>query len=403
VSAASQNHADRAHARFAPSAAERWINCPDSIRAQEGMADVSGDAAEEGTRMHEAASAILEGMDRERATRELTPEQTALVEEYTDAVEGKFAALRRQDPGARLIVERRMHAPGVHPDFFGTGDTLMVARRVLHVDDLKSGWKPVAVRYPDGRLNAQLASYVVLALAELGAPVSPFLFDPGALGIERVVLTVHQPRVYDRPEQTRVTIAELREFLTVLVDAIERVERGDPTRKADPSWCRYCLARGRCPTLRAEANKRAAADFDPTVENLPLNVAAELLAEADWLEAQAKGARESVYRALFVGKSVAGSKLVEKKGRREWLDFERAAELAISHGVPESSLYRRQPISPAQMETLLKLHKVGDAFPWQKWRECAEKKSSGFTVVGEDDPRTAIVRRPGDDFPDLVP
>lgn len=406
MSATGQNHADRAHARFAPSAAERWINCPDSIRAQQGISDVSGDAAEEGTRMHEAAAAILEGVEAERATRELTPEQTALVEEYTDAVQGKFAALKRQDPGARLIVERRMHAPGVHPEFFGTGDTLMVARRVLHIDDLKSGWKPVAVRHapepghPLGRLNAQLASYVVLALAELGAPVSPFLFDPGAIGVERIVLTVHQPRVYDRPEQTIVTVAELRAFLETVVDAIERVERGDPTRKADPSWCRYCLARGRCPTLRAEAAKRAVADFDPTVDNLPLSKAAELLAEADWLEAQAKGARESVYRALWVGKAVEGSKLVEKKGRRSWLDFDTAAELALKAGVPEQSLYRRQPISPAQMETLLKLHKVGDEFPWQKWRDCAEKKSSGLTVVGEDDPRTAVVRRPGDDFPD---
>jgi hypothetical protein len=376
------------------------VNCPDSIRAQVGLADVASDASEEGTRMHEAAAAILEGMDRERACRELTPEQTALVEEYADAVEGKFQALRRQDPGARLIVERRMHAPGVHPDFFGTGDTLMLARGVLHIDDLKSGWKPVAVRYPDGRLNYQLASYVVLALAELGAPVSPFLFDPGALGIERIILTVHQPRVYDRPEQTRVSLTELRDFLTVLVDAIERVERGDPTRKADPSWCRYCLARGRCPTLRSEAAKRAAADFDPTIENLPLDKAAELLAEADWLEAQAKGARESVYRALWVGRTVPGSKLVAKRGRREWLDFEQAEKLAVAAGVPQASLYRKTPVTPAQMETLLKLHRVGDGFPWDKWHATMEKKSSGLTVVPADDPRDAVVRRPGDDFPE---
>lgn len=402
MSAASQNHADRAHARFAPSAAERWINCPDSLRAQAGMADVAGSAAEEGTRMHEAASAVLEGEPFDNACRDLTPEQTALVAEYTGAVASKFAALRRGDPGAQLIVERRMHAPGIHPEFFGTGDTLMLAQGVLHVDDLKTGWNAVAVRYPDGRLNSQLASYVLLALAELGAPVSPWLFDPGALGVERVVLTVHQPRVYDRPEQTRVSMDELRDFLATLLDAIERVERGDPTRKANPSWCRYCLARGRCPELRGEAAKRAAADFDARVENLPLDTAAELLREADWLEAQAKGARESVYRALWVGKAVPGSKLVDKKAVRKWLDFEQAAKFAISAGVPEAALYRHEPISPAQMETLLKLKGVGDDFPWQKWRECAEKKPSGLTVAPENDPRPAVVRRPGDDFPDCA-
>lgn len=395
---ASQNHADRAHARFAPSAAERWINCPDSIRAQEGMADIAGDAAKEGTECHEAASAILEGANFDTATRGLTNEQIALVEEYTTAIFDKFAALRRQDKDARMIVERRMHAPGIHPEFFGTGDTLMLSKKVLHVDDLKCGWKPVVVRYPDGRLNSQLASYVLLALAELGAPVTPWHFEPEALGLERIVLTVHQPRVYDRPEQTRVSFAELRAFLATILDAIERVEAGDPTRKADPSWCRYCLAKGRCPALRSEAASRAASDFDARVENLPLAMAAELLAEADWLEAQAKGARESVYRALAVGRAVPGSKLVAKKGRREWLDFDEAERLALRFNVPRESLYRRQPISPAQFETLLKLHHVGTDFPWTEWRKCYETRSSGHTVAAENDPRPAFVPRPGDDF-----
>lgn len=398
--AAGQNHADRAHARFAPSAAERWINCPDSIRAQEGMADVTSAAAQEGTECHEAASAILEGADFDKATRGLTNEQIALVEEYTTAIFGKFAALKRQDKNARMIVERRMHAPGIHDEFFGTGDTLMVARKVLHIDDLKCGWKPVAVRHPGGRLNSQLASYVLLALAELGAPVAPWHFDPEALGLERIVLTVHQPRVYDRPEQTRVTFAELRDFLDTILEAIDRVEAGDPTRKADPSWCRYCLARGLCPTLRAEANRRAAADFDARVDNLPLAVAGELLAEADWLEAQAKGAREAVYRALVVGRTVEGSKLVAKRGRREWVNFEAAEALALNAGVPRDSLYRRQPISPAQMETLLKLNKVGEHFPWTAWRSTSEMRSSGFSVAPENDPRACHTVEMGAEFRD---
>lgn len=394
-----QDHGSRDHARFAPSAAERWINCPDSLRAQEGIADIPSAAALEGTQCHEAAAEILQGASFDRATRGLTEAQVLLVAEYVDAIKGKFDALKRQDPNARLIVERRMRAPDIHPEYHGTGDTLMVAKGVLHVDDLKCGWKPVAVRYPDGRLNAQLASYVLLALAELGVTVSPWLFNPEDHGFKRILLTVHQPRVYDRPDQTRVTVEELREFLAIILAAIERVEDGDRTRKADPSWCKYCLAKGRCPTLRGEANRRAGDDFRG-VENLSLDQAVTLLQEADWLEAQVKGARESVYRALAVGRSVDGSKLVAKRGRKEWTDFDRAERLARSYGIPVDSLYRRQPISPAQLITLVKLTpRIGDGeFPWNKLAECYVVKSSGHTVAPADDPREAYIPRPGDDF-----
>jgi hypothetical protein len=396
VSAAAQNHADRAHARFAPSAAERWINCPGSMAAQEGEEDVTSSAAEDGNLAHEASAAVLEGEPFENATRALTPELAGIVAEYTAAVRGKFAALRRKDSKARLIVERRMHAPGIHPELFGTGDALMTVPGVLHVDDLKSGWKAVPVRYPDGRLNYQLGIYVLLALAEMGVTVSPWLFNPEDHGFERIVLTVHQPRVYDRPEQTRVTLDEMREFLDVVIAGIDRVEAGDRTRKANPSWCRYCLARGRCPELRAQAAKRARAVFSP--ENLPLEAAAEITAEADWLEAQVKGAREMVFRNLSLGREVPGSKLVAKKGRREWTDFETARQLAVAHGIEPERLYKREPISPAQMETLIQTLEDASEFPWGQWKACLETRSSGVTVAPANDPRPAIVSGAGKIF-----
>jgi hypothetical protein len=364
------------------------------------MDDTESDAAKEGTECHEAASAILEGADFDRTTRGLTNAQILLVEEYVTAIRGKYRALLRNDPDTELIVERRMRAPALHPDFHGTGDTLMVARRsgVLHVDDLKCGWKPVAVRKSDGRLNSQLGSYVLLALAELGVGVSRWLFNPEDHGFKRINLTVHQPRVYDRPERVSVTFAELREFLGVVVDAIDAIEAGDTTRRADPSWCHFCLAKGRCPELRREANKRAASDFEAGATNLPLDKAAELLAEADWLEAQAKGARESVYRALSVGKQVPGSKLVAKQARKHWTDFDAAEELARWWGIDPAKLYHRQPVSPAQFIELVKL--AGDAkeFPWKELEGYFTSKSSGNTVAPADDKRPAVLIRPGDDF-----
>lgn len=376
------------------------MNCPDSIRAQLGMIDIPSAAATEGNGCHEAASAILEGETFSRATVDLTNEQIVLVEEYVSAVQAKFEALQRKDPSARLIVERKMWAPEIHRDYGGTGDCLMVSRRALYVDDLKCGWKLVRVRYENGRLNAQLASYVLLALADLGIPVGPWdEFDPAAHGIDKIVLTVHQPRVYDRPEVTTVKVSELREFRDEVVEAIQRIEDGDPTRRAG-DWCHFCLAKGRCPTLRAEANRRAGEDFNERVENLPLERMDELLAEANWLEMQLKGAREAVFRALSVGRSVPGSKLVAKMGRKKWTDFDRIREIAADLEIPEHELYTHTPISPAQFITLIRAKKLGRKIDWREVETCFEKQSTGATLVPIDDPREAVIVRPGDDFPD---
>ena len=60
-----------AHARFAPSASGRWLNCPGSIPLSEQLlsdgkipADTSGDAAKRGTAMHDASeNHLLAGTD----------------------------------------------------------------------------------------------------------------------------------------------------------------------------------------------------------------------------------------------------------------------------------------------------------------------------------------------------
>jgi hypothetical protein len=52
-------HAQRAHARFAPSAAHRWVNCPGSVRLCEPIPNKSTPAADEGTAAHQMAERCL--------------------------------------------------------------------------------------------------------------------------------------------------------------------------------------------------------------------------------------------------------------------------------------------------------------------------------------------------------
>ncbi len=50
-----------AHARLSPSAAERWMTCPGSVKLSEGREDKGSAYAAEGTAAHELAEHILRG------------------------------------------------------------------------------------------------------------------------------------------------------------------------------------------------------------------------------------------------------------------------------------------------------------------------------------------------------
>ena len=53
-------HDTRAHARLSASGAERWLECPPSVKLEEQFPDTSSEYAQEGTFMHELAEIYLE-------------------------------------------------------------------------------------------------------------------------------------------------------------------------------------------------------------------------------------------------------------------------------------------------------------------------------------------------------
>lgn len=385
------DHGDRAHAEYAPSAAYRWMRCHGSIAASRGVPQgPSSVYAEEGTQCHEAASEILDGMAFDKATAGLSTEQKNIVEEYTEFCFDIGEALEEYGT-PQIMVEKRMHAPGISRKFFGTGDWLGLSGDVLRVIDLKAGAIPVYVRDKAGRVNPQLASYVLLALAELGAPVSPWHFDPGAIGVRKIKLTIVQPRVYDAPQTTVVDVDELEEFLGDLSRAIDAIEAGDDTRHAG-EWCKFCPAKGACPELRAQAVKKAAMDFEP-VSNIPFAEWAAILAEAEMIGAHINGIREKIRRAIEAGRTVPGFKLVEKRKLKAWKDWEYTERHLLAAGFTDRQIYRRSPMSPAAIAKLSKLNKL----PFDMTGHF-DVTSSGLTIVSDTDPRPEVKPDPGADF-----
>jgi len=385
------DHGARAHAEYAPSAAYRWMRCHGSIRLSRGLKGTTSIYALEGTQCHEASDKILTGKATfAEACRDLSDEQKLIVEEYTEFCESILTDQAGDDWVA--YTEARMHAPGISKKFFGTGDFAVVnyTRRELRFVDLKAGAVPVYVRDRQGRINPQLGSYLLLMLARLGAPVAPWHFDPGAVGIDRLKLTIVQPKVYDRPQSTVVEVEELEEFLQDLCKAIDAIEAGDEALAAG-EWCKFCPAKGACPELRREAVKRAQMDFAP--ENLfPFHEWAEILAEAELISAHVAGIRAKIRSALEQGHDIPGFKLVTKRQTQQWVDFDKVEEALYNAGAL-FSFYKETPLSPAAIKKAAKLTKMKFDF-----EPHIVKKPGGLTIVPESDPRPGIKMEPGADF-----
>lgn len=388
------DHGARAHAEYAPSAAYRWMRCHGSIRLSRGIQGKSSIYAEEGTQCHEAADKILgDGMSFSRATEGLSDEQKLIVEEYVDFCLDVTDAMAEAGE-IEVFTEQRMKAPGISPKFFGTGDYAILARNrtgELRFIDLKAGAVPVYVRDREGRINPQLGSYLLLLLAMLGAPVSPWHFDPGAVGVKRIKITIVQPKVYDRPQTTVVDFDELEEFLGDVCKSIDAIESGDDTLKAG-DWCKFCPAKGTCPELRAEAVRKAQMDFAP-VEAFPFAEWAAILEEAELIAAHVQGIRSKIRAALEQGHRVPGFKLVTKRQRQEWIDFEMAEDDLLSAGMNRTDLYKITPLTPAAMKKAVKVAKLKFDF-----KAHIVTKPGGLTIVPESDPRPEVIVEPGADF-----
>lgn len=227
-----------AHSRFGASAAHRWMRCPGSVKASEGLPNPSSPAAEEGSMLHEAAANILLGLD---VHYELTDEQEEVVGQYVSVV-------RAECGDGQLFVEQRFRLPH-HPEFWGTADAVIERGDCLKVVDFKAG-RGIEVKADyAGKLNPQLGFYALGALAALNRT-----------DWQSVEIIIVQPR-YGGIKRRLTSVQELNELAEELVEAAEKAELDEPPFEAG-SHCHFCLARPTCPTLREEVFRLARMEFD---------------------------------------------------------------------------------------------------------------------------------------------
>lgn len=330
------------HAKLSPSAAERWMTCPGSIRLCESLAVGSGPSsryAAEGTHAHAVRERLLSG---DRATDLVG--WTATYDGFEVTCTDEMLAYLR--PGvehlreySRLWVEVRIPLQKWIPGGFGTADTVAIDGRTLVVNDLKYGQgQPVSAEW-----NRQLMIYALGALHLLESDDR----------VDSVRLEIDQPRVAGGFSYWTLSKAALLEFGDkVRIAADTALRPGAPFAPSD-SACRWCPARSQCPALAGHVVEL----LDNTSPWQPPSV---LSAEQRSRLLEARPLIERWLDSLYAqatddaaaGRPVPGFKLVEgKRGNRQWAD-EEAARAALVASLGERA-WNKKLISPSQAEKML--------------------------------------------------
>jgi hypothetical protein len=235
----------------------------------------------------------------------------------------------------------------------------MVGGDMLDITDYKHG-KGVPV---SAEGNPQMRLYALGALTKY----APFY---GGM-IQKVRMTIFQPRVQDEPTSETLTVAELQAWGESIKPIAQKAFSGFGEFVAG-EHCRFCRGRAQC---RARANNNTALeDFKdfmlPTTENLSQleedgkdgipspNILTheeigDLLRRGADLLAWYKDMEEYALGAILKGWDVLGWKVVAGRSNRTFTDHDAAAAAVIAAGYDEALVYERKPKTLTGLEELM--------------------------------------------------
>ena len=313
------------HSKFSPSASDRWIACPYSIKATEGIPESTSKYAEEGTLAHE----ICEHIFRERVYGIPTPidaqmrlallpdggeEMEDCAEQYVDLLE---AWLKLPELGDILWYGEERGIP-IFPEegCFGTGDFTIVGTKGCAVIDFKYG-KGKEVK----KGSLQLKAYALGIYRHLTNIPKDYEFNA----------VVFQPRINMIPKVDIYSVDEMVSFEAEVIAAIDESKKEGLT-PLEGSHCFWCPAkRTNDPNLKCSAIKQKTLDvanqnFNEFFNdmNLQKNVDSELdkkrdaalikiMSLAPLLTKMAADAKDELAFRLQQGEAIPGVVLRDKK------------------------------------------------------------------------------------------
>lgn len=358
------------HAKLSASGAHRWMACPGSIAAEDGLPDRSSSFADEGTEAHRIMElALTDGVLCESLTD--NEEMAAAVQMYVDYVNTIENSIKHKV--AVKYIERRVDFSEWVQGGFGTADTIIISEDTIHVIDLKYG-KGVQV-YAENNPQAQL--YALGAYSELGFMVQA----------KTIRISIVQPRL-DHISEWEISLTDLLKFGEKVRQAAEETQNPKAKRVPGEKQCRFCKAKATCPALLKLTTDTLMADFEQLEEMKPVNKLNDeqlrlVLENKTLIEAWLSSVEKFIGERIAVDGSFPGFKLVEGRSVRKWRD-EKAAENRLLEFYGPNDIYSKKLISPTQAEKLLgKKDK-------DKIEGLIVKPIGSPTLVKENDPRPAL-------------
>ena len=348
------------------STASRVINCPGSVALVQRMPpQVESKYAAEGTLLHACIESLLSDsiMEEVAASFKLNDDQ---IEKLQFCV----AMLDEIDPSHSMefLQEVEVAFEGVKglETVFGNVDLIgRVGGRAIVLD-----WK-----FGDGVMVEAEENYQGLfyAAAARSMDAMRWVFD-GATEIEIIIV---QPFAIRRWVTTFERVAAFQAELQIAVTLASKP--GAPLEMGD--WCRWCTAKPICPKMTGSIERVVHLKLEALA---PEELSAALVA-AERLESFIADARKLAQDRLEKDMPVPGYKLVAKRAVRQWVDEAKASAALASLGVSQNELYKKELLSPAQAEKVLKKSKL--TLP----DDLVVAVSSGSTLAPESDPRPAVL------------
>lgn len=374
------------HALLSASAAHRWLHCTAAPRLEATFPDTGSTYAAEGTLAHAIAELKLrryaiEPMSQATYTRRhnklkkhelYQPEMEEYTDEYLDYIK-RWMLLYKTKP--YVVAEKRLDFSAYVPEGFGTADCLIMTPYELYVIDFKYG-KGVPVIAEN---NAQMRLYALGAMQAYGM-LYPFT---------KVRMCIVQPRLSNISEDV-MKPADLIAWGNDVVKPKADEAFSEASTFAVGDWCRFCRAKAQC-KARSE-HYSAMADVMETHQNPALVTMQELgqyLETAKELKSWAEDLQEYALSCCLKGEDVPGWKAVEGRGSRAFTDQDAAFAKLMEHGIDESILYNRVPLTLAQTEKA-----VGKSVFAELVGDYVEKKPGKPTLAPASDKRPAVTMQP---------
>lgn len=373
------------HSILGASSAERWMNCPGSIKLLSLLGLPESDEAEyrkEGVAAHEAAAYLLEhGSEAWEIVGDrfygvvVDAEQADHIQTYLSYV-GSL-------PSGRSWIEASVGATrsgDVPREFYGTVDHARLAGDVLYITDYKNGEGIIVEPYR----NPQIMYYALAFLLTM----------PGLEHVKKIVLTIVQPRAFHHDGPIRSWETTPEEVLNwgeeKLFPAMALTEVDDTLTPG--SWCRFCPAKIVCPMMTGLFGAAAKANPQATT-NMTDGRLGEEYALIPAVKFYIAAIEQAALTRRMEGRMVPNTKLVLKKANRVWKP---GASAVLIKKLGDEAMTKPEIKTPAAVSTMGKDAKKLVA-------EYAYTPETGYTLAGPDDQRLEVkVSRPSDEWGGLV-